>query len=216
VARLDNQARCFRCMSQRSGHPVCGHRIHHGGSFSRDQPVRSGDPPCMRQTKDVTDGADRRNRLQQTRKAGKPAQLLSEDLFHRLPLLTPALIVSPVATYPTLMVLGLMGISHTHSMYGGFTPSAYSVVPSTWRGNREIAPDGYFPRTGLIRRQMECPRKQACRRARSVDKPGRRDSIAKLCAHSRHPFPLVSTATTRSSRKVTPWLRTIFRRSRFS
>ena len=72
--------------------------------------------PCMRQMNDVTDGAMAGTACNRLSKRGNRLSFSLKISSTVSPCWRPALIVSPVATYPTLMVLGLMGISHTHSM----------------------------------------------------------------------------------------------------
>ena len=73
VTRLNQQSRCFRCMSQCSGHSICRHRIHHGRSFSRNQPVRSGDAAMHAANERCDRWGNRRNSPQKTLKAREPA-----------------------------------------------------------------------------------------------------------------------------------------------
>src|SRR3984885_11791562 len=86
--------------------------------------------PCMRQTKEVTDGEMVGIDCRRLSKRGNRPSFSLKISSTVCPSWRLPLMVSPVATYPTLMVSGLIGISHTHSIYGGLTPSGYSVVPS--------------------------------------------------------------------------------------
>src|ERR1700761_116741 len=114
------------------------------------------------------------------------------------------------------MVSGLIGISHTHSMYGGFTPSAYRVVPSlgvvtgkypqiaTFRG-----PDSYAGNWNARANKL------AALPDASINQG--EESLCPSCvftAVTRR--PPISTETALSCRKVTPWLTAIFRSSWFS